>query len=423
MTQIESLLRQAIGLDAASIGSTLIERTVRLRMKAIGLKKVEDYHRRLKSSPSALNELIEAVVVTETWFFRDREPFVTFARMASLQLQKHPGGSLRVLSVPCASGEEPYSLAMALLDQAVSPYCFSINGVDISCHALDRARKGLYGRNSFRGRDLSFRDRHFRHTKEGYLLKPALRERVRFCRDNLLGENFLAGTEPYDFIFCRNLLIYFDRATQVRALERLHRLLTPEGILFLGPAELPLVAGNGFVSLNLPMSFACRKAAVGTIPHAKPSLVSSHSTHRFLTTDNQEKSGSGVREGIDGSNHRRQSSDTSSATPSDLEVASQLADAGRLDEAAAICESFLRTQGPSVQAYYLLGLVCDATGDPKAADCYRKALYLEPNHYESLVHMSLLLEKAGDNVGARTLRRRVERLRQKPAVSEHESMV
>lgn len=90
--------------------------------------------------------------------------------------------------------------------------------------------------------------------------------------------------------------------------------------------------------------------------------------------------------------------------------ARQLADAGKLAEAAALCESHLETRGPSVEAFYLLGLVHDADGDPKAMDCYRKALYLEPNHYESLLQLSLLLEKNGDAEGARTLKRRAERI-------------
>jgi len=95
--------------------------------------------------------------------------------------------------------------------------------------------------------------------------------------------------------------------------------------------------------------------------------------------------------------------------PSDLDAARQLADAGHLKEAATVCQEHLRNQGPSPQAYYLLGLVADASGDPQAIDYYRKALYLEPNHYETLLQMSLLLEKAGDTAGARIFKRRAAR--------------
>src|SRR5689334_18233534 len=139
MVRIESLLRREIGLDAASIGSSQIQRTIRLRMKRLGLKKPEEYHRLLGTSPAELVELIEAVVVTETWFFRDDTPFVAFTELALHWLSQNPGGTMRVLSIPCSSGEEPYSLAMALLDVNVAPHRVAIHGVDISLNALARA--------------------------------------------------------------------------------------------------------------------------------------------------------------------------------------------------------------------------------------------------------------------------------------------
>jgi chemotaxis protein methyltransferase WspC len=438
MTRVESLLRREIGLDAASIGSTLIQRTVRLRMKDRGLKKVEDYERLLESSAAALDELIEAVVVTETCFFRDREPFAAFAQMALQWLPKNPAGTLRTLSVPCSSGEEPYSLAMALADLSVPPHRFLIDGVDISERALERARHAVYGKNSFRGKDLSFRDRHFRPSGRDYTLKTAVRECVRFHRDNLLGNDFLADRPPYDFIFCRNLLIYFDRATQLRALEKLHRLLAPDGILFVGPAELPLVAGNGFVSANLPMAFACRKTSAPTQGQilkpeaALPAGVkprAGHAPFRGVEAGGPATAGpQGSPRGIavsrevgpgGGNIPRGEPTDTirdaspapeSGAPHTGLDVARQLADAGRLAEAVALCQTHLRQQGPTAQAYYLLGLLCDASGDAAAGDHYRKALYLEPNHYDTLLQLSLLLEKHGDRTGAATLRSRLKRL-------------
>jgi chemotaxis protein methyltransferase WspC len=95
----------------------------------------------------------------------------------------------------------------------------------------------------------------------------------------------------------------------------------------------------------------------------------------------------------------------------DLETARRLADAGRLSEAAEICEAHLRQSRVSAQAYYLLGLVRDADGDATAIDCYRKALYLKPNHYESLLQMALLLQKNGDPARARAFRSRAQRIK------------
>src|SRR5439155_10482889 len=200
MNPIESLLRKEIGLDAVSIGSSAIERTVRLRMKNLGLKNSNDYARLLDASRAELDELVEAIVVTETWFFRDRDPFNAFLRLAIEWLGKHPTGTLRVLSVPCSSGEEPYSLAITLLDAHILPDRFVINAVDISTHAVARAKQAVYGKNSFRGKELAFRDRYFRQNKDAYELNRHVRECVQFFRDNLLGDAFLAGHGQYDLI-------------------------------------------------------------------------------------------------------------------------------------------------------------------------------------------------------------------------------
>lgn len=409
MQRIEALLRKEIGLDAASIGSSVIERTIRLRMKQHGLKKTEDYRDHLDSSPDELRELIEAVVVTETWFFRDREPFAAFVQLVLTGwFPRHANGGVRVLSVPCSSGEEPYSLAMALLDAGVPDNRFAIDAVDISTNALARAERAVYGKNSFRGRDLAFRGRYFQHTKDGFELNAPVRRSVKFQHDNILDNGFLAGSAPYDFIFCRNLLIYFDRATQITTLAKLHRLLADDGMLFVGPAEMPLVSESGFASANLPLAFACRKANGDSAPPNQPRRRKKSSrailddATRVLKSNRELL----VVEATNGTVATAHVSDHASST---LEVARQLADTGRLEEAVAICEANLAKEGPSAEAYYLLGLVKDASDDPEAIMFYRKALYLEPNHYEALVHIALWLEKTGDANGARPFKRRAER--------------
>jgi chemotaxis protein methyltransferase WspC len=280
--------------------------------------------------------------------------------------------------------------------------------VDISARALERAQRGLYGKNSFRGKALEFRDRHFTATANGFLLNQELRDDVRFARGNLLEERFVADREPYDFVFCRNLLIYFDRATQRRALQRLHRLLTPSGVLFVGPAELPLASENGFTPVGLPMAFGCRKADVAFV--AARERKSIRLTGRQLLTQPPSAPMAVAPPSPVESPAARLPVESSAS----LVEARSLADAGELGKAATLCEAHVKSQGPSAEAYYLLGLVCDAGGDPAAMDYYRKALYLEPNHYETLLQVALLLERNGDPTGARTFKRRAERLQPRP---------
>jgi len=416
MTPVEQLLRERIGLDPASVGATLIERTVRLRMTALRLPDVAAYMDVLHSSAAEWEELVESVVVGETWFFRDREPFAALVRLVLLDwLPGRAGTPLRLLSVPCSSGEEPYSMAMALLEAGLPPDRFRIDALDISRRALARARRGVYGRNSFRGADLAFRERHFRPTPEGYAVLPVVRRTVHFRHGNILSGDFLADQPPYDFIFCRNLLIYFDPPAQQRALAVLDRLLAENGFLFVGPAELPLVVQNGYLSTNLPMAFVCRRAGPQQVPGTARSYRAAGPS-RPPPEVLRPASGAGALRPSRGAICDRgggptRPAGTEAGQATDLQRAGQLADAGRLEEAAALCREHLRRRGDSAQAYYLLGLIHDARGEAAAADYYRKALYLEPNHRDALLHMALLHAQQGDLARARAFKRRAQRAR------------
>jgi chemotaxis protein methyltransferase WspC len=217
----------------------------------------------------SLHELIEAVVVPETWFFRDTEAFRALARIAQAEwLPAESAGVLRLLSLPCSTGEEPYSMAMALIEAGLPGRRFRVDALDISSRALARAQRAVYGTNSFRGIDLGFRDRHFEATPDGYRLAGAVRQQVRFQQGNFFDEGLLPGENLHHIIFCRNVLIYFDRATQDRALKVLARLLAPTGYLFVGPSETGVLLAHDFAPVRIPMAFAFRKVgAASGEPH------------------------------------------------------------------------------------------------------------------------------------------------------------
>src|ERR1044071_1989152 len=408
MQQIERALRERIGLDPASIGSTLLQRSIRLRMKSHGLKEADDYVALLQCSSSEWRELVESVVVTETWFFRENESFLSLLTLVKEELSKRPEGKVRLLSLPSSTGEEPFSLAMMLLDAGVTPERFEIDAVDISARALACAKKGIYGKNSFRGKELGFRNRHFQATRAGFVISAAVRRCVRFSEGNVLSEDFRTPAESYDFVFCRNLLIYFDRPTQKKALAAIGKVLSPEGVLFVGPAEQPLVLDHGFISANIPMAFACRRA-VGTIGRPKRrtrvQLTKFTPPGASSNGDSQAYRKRDTMVGISGVPARQ--------IRSDLEKARSLADAGQLGEAAKICEAHLLGNGPSVQVYYLMGLLRDANGDPSAREYYRKALYLDPNHYETLLQLALWSERNGETSDSKRLKSRAQRVKPK----------
>ncbi len=401
--KIETMLKDAIGLHAPSIGSASVERAVRLRVAACGDASTDEYWERLLGSRAELQELIEAVVVPETWFSRDREAFAELGRVAREEWRpSRPAAVRRLLSVPCSTGEEPYSMAMAMLDADYSIDRFAIDAVDVSERSLAQARLGVYGKNSFRGADLAFRDRYFDAVEDGYRVKDIVRRAVRLKRDNVLADDFLVSAQPYDAIFCRNLLIYFDEATQRKTIAVLRRMLLDDGLLLVGPAESGALHDQHFVSVKVPLAFAFRKASPHTVPPNKreprhrPKIEKRVAPRVPRTPSVSEPP---------------KPAPPSPSFPDRMDEALALADQGRLKDAAALCEEHLKTHGPSASAFYLMGLISSADGRLAEADrYYRKALYLEKNHHDALVHLALLLEQQGDPRGATLLRDRAQKL-------------
>ena len=141
LKEIEARLNRVIGLDVHSLGSSLIALAVRTRMKKRGIVPVADYAALLEGSASEWQAFVEEIVVPETWFFRDRQPFFALSDWALREwLPNQPYNVLRILSSPCSTGEEPYSIVMALLDAGLAPERFAVEAVDISDVALAKAR-------------------------------------------------------------------------------------------------------------------------------------------------------------------------------------------------------------------------------------------------------------------------------------------
>ncbi|POQ00985.1 chemotaxis protein CheR, partial [Pseudomonas syringae pv. avii] len=259
-----SFLKDRIGLDVTSVGEAIIERALRQRAKAANCADSDDYWHLLISSPQEQQALIEAVIVPETWFFRYPESFVTLGMLARERIASLAGvRPLRILSLPCSTGEEPYSIAMALFDAGVDARQFKVDAVDISPVSIAKAVHGIYGKNSFRGSDLSYRERFFSAIADGFEVADEIRACVNFQPGNLLDPK-LASQVPYDIVFCRNLVIYFDRPTQQRVFQVLKQLTREDGLLFIGPAEGNLLAGIGMRSIGIAQSFAFRHAPAET---------------------------------------------------------------------------------------------------------------------------------------------------------------
>jgi len=405
LAELEGLLKRQMGLDAASIGSSAIEGAVRARVSACRLPDIEAYREFVRGSEREMQELIEAIVVPETWFFRDAEAFAALARMLDSEwLPKHASGVLRLLSLPCSTGEEPYSIAMALLDARLPPDRFRVDAIDISQRAIEIAQDATYGRNSFRGKDLEFRERYFEPTARGYVLARDVRRQVHFRQGNLFDTQFLERAGNYDAIFCRNILIYFDGDTQRHAIGVLERLLGSDGMLFVAPAESALLLSHAFRPVKGAAACVLRKTpATDTLSRPAPNPV------RLRPISAAAAPNTRTAAAVPPTATKR-------APPPQLSLddAIRLADQGRLDEAARCCRDYLERHGPSAAAFQSMGLISDASSNAfEAATYYRKALYLEPNHHEALVHLALTLEQLGDNANAQVFRNRARRLQER----------
>jgi chemotaxis protein methyltransferase WspC len=385
--EIEQLLRDTIGLDADSIGRPTLDRAILERRGACGSADMRAYTAQVWSSKEELQALIEAVVVPETWFFRDPGAFDALSavvRHGALPMATEP---LRLLSVPSSTGEEPYSMAMALLDAGVPSARFQVDAMDVSLRALERAAAAVYGRNSFRGSGTLGREHHFETASGGRRVCQRVRRQVRFRHGNLLQLPYLPGRDRFDVIFCRNLLIYFDRSTQDRAIAALGALLKPEGLLFVGSSEGGLALSHDYVSAKLPMAFAFRRPQAARPTRAVPRPVA-------LTTPPPSP---------------RPVAPVMPAAS--LDEARSLAEQGQLEQAVAVCDAHLDLHGPSAEAYCLLGVVRDAGGQADEAEaCYRKALYLEPRHADAVTRLALLVERRGGADEAKVLWNRARRL-------------
>lgn len=413
-------LRERIGLDVESVGAPMVERALRQRCVAMNAIDLDDYWLRLQQSADEQQALIEAVIVPETWFFRYPESFTALASLAHKRLAELAGARpLRLLSLPCSTGEEPYSLAMALLDAGIAPGAFLIDGMDISPNSVAKAGKAVYGRNAFRGSDLGFRERYFDALDEGHRLHDRVQQQVSLQVGNVLDPALATRDGLYDFVFCRNLLIYFDVATQQRVFEVLKRLLHPQGVLFIGPAEGSLLARMGMRPLGIAQSFAYVRQQGSSAPQvvapaqpARRTVLPQASVGYPPPVAPLPRPLRAVPVVARPAPAREPKCEDANEL---LASIARLANAGASEQARAECQRYLGQYAPSAQVYYWLGLLSDTDGDAQQAlTHYRKALYLEPQHPEALVHLAALLAALGDQAGARRLQERAARVGREP---------
>jgi chemotaxis protein methyltransferase WspC len=428
LAEVFRLLGEQAGMEPESVGVRSIAHRVRGQMAAAGVAAPREFCRRLMADPSAREQLLEELLVPETWFFRDPLGFRCLAHRLADRRWSH-SGTVRILSIACSTGEEVYSLAMALREAGLEPPQYSILGVDLSRAALAAAQTARYFPRSFRESNentFPWRDRWFERIGDAWQVDQALRAGVEFRRANLSQPEFLIGEPTFHAIFCRNVLIYFHADARRTAVGHVGRLLRPDGVVWSGPAEAGIFAGHGFRSLGseCPFAFECPAPSDGVAPKATPAqrerAVFSPSTSgptrpawpAALHSDSSRQpipplAARAARPPVPA----LAASDSAARLSREgtLQAAEAAADEGRLEDADAICRRILAEDAACADAHCLRGVIRQAQGRfREAQQSLEKALYLDPRHYHALRHVILLAEQRGDPTAAANYRRRLE---------------
>jgi chemotaxis protein methyltransferase WspC len=381
-----------------------------------------------------------------------------------------------VLSVPCSTGEEPYSIAITLKDAGLPLNQFHIDAIDLSRRALQKAARGVYGLESFRDKgNLAFREQYFVQIENSFHISTSLKNTVCFMQGNLINKQLFAVEDAYDVIFCRNLLIYLGESAKVQAVKRLNALLAKNGILFVGHAERPAFNEFDFRWIRQSGVFACQRShnihntsqrsasKIKPHPESGEKLIEGKQKHTAILKkkhgrpsplQKKKRSFETPPEPVEGNRQarshllqrrgkpllppqfERRKTEHLTAEPSLesgeqpipfvdrrkprdeattlLDTARQLADQGALEDALELCEKVLHQDAVHVQAHFLKGLIHQALGDEAQAEQWlNRTVYLDPNHHEALHYLAFLAEFQGDHKKSLLLRQRMERIQKK----------
>jgi len=206
-----------------------------------GFSSYLDYYYLLKYDTAARLEwqnVLNALSVQETYFWREFDQVRTLVQILLPQWQKANGSTLRIWSAACATGEEPLTIAIALNEAGwFEKASIEILASDASSRAIERARDGVYRDRAFRNLPASLRERYFEKDGTAWRIRSDIHGRIKWGMANLMEEDQIAPLASADFIFCRNVFIYFSENAIRRAVRSFSKFIKPPGYLFVGAAE------------------------------------------------------------------------------------------------------------------------------------------------------------------------------------------
>jgi chemotaxis protein methyltransferase CheR len=261
---LADMIRARSGIDFTESNRFLLESRVQQRLEELRIESPRAYLHRLRygGDEAEFDHLLDRVTNPETYFFRESEQLSAFSEDLLPEWEDAPPpGPLRIWSAGCASGEEPYTVAILLEEKGVfARHSVEIFGSDISVASLARARAGLFRENAFRQTSDERRARYFDPEGPGrFRIREEIRSRVSFGRLNLIEPARLTALPRFHVIFCRNVLIYLDERSKRSVVASLYERLLPGGHLFLGRVESLVAFSTGFRLRHLPHDLVYQK--------------------------------------------------------------------------------------------------------------------------------------------------------------------
>ncbi len=243
--RVSELVKSLCGINLHGGKKQLVKARLSKRMRVLGLRSFEQYLEHVRNDPNGteLTSMLDAISTNLTYFFRESHHFEYLQETLLPELMKTKAANkkIRIWSAGCSSGEEPYTLGIVMHEglPCLSNWDVAILATDLSTRVLAMAREGKYRHERFRQTPNWIISRYFHKFRvsgeEFYEVNDSVRKLITFGRLNLMGEWPMRG--PFDAIFCRNVMIYFDKETQGRLIQRYYDILAPGGVLFLGHSE------------------------------------------------------------------------------------------------------------------------------------------------------------------------------------------
>jgi chemotaxis protein methyltransferase CheR len=236
-------LYRRTGLSFSESKRYFIDRRLEERIAATGSPSFQAYFSLLRADADhEIEFLINSFTVNETYFYREDHQLrcMTSNLLGAIVEHRPPGSTIRIWSIPCSTGEEPYSIALWLMENwpQVDNYNVEIVGSDIDTRALRAAAEGIYGDRALMRLSRGIVDRYFKPVADSkHEIDEGLRNSIEFTRANVIDPKDTARYRDFDLIFCRNVLIYFDDASRRQAAENLYDCLRPGGYICLGHSE------------------------------------------------------------------------------------------------------------------------------------------------------------------------------------------